>query len=145
MPKYPKLSSSTLSFNFTESPRFDKSPRFPKVHKIFNKISRSRNRTNPLLYFQGKIRILIRIFGQMTRSGNSQLTDRWKLSKKKSLRDEGGASRTTRSSGQAQGKYGFTRKCGRLAREQRARFYIMRRCVVMLICWTDNHNYSDHS
>ncbi|KAK4756752.1 hypothetical protein SAY87_006879 [Trapa incisa] len=31
----------------------------------------------------------------------------------------------------------FTRKCSRLVREQRARFYIMRRCVTMLICWRD--------
>ncbi|TYG73126.1 hypothetical protein ES288_D04G075600v1 [Gossypium darwinii] len=31
----------------------------------------------------------------------------------------------------------FTRKCARLVKEQRARFYIMRRCVTMLICWHD--------
>ncbi|KAK4798620.1 hypothetical protein SAY86_030946 [Trapa natans] len=31
----------------------------------------------------------------------------------------------------------FTRKCSMLVREQRARFYIMRRCVTMLICWRD--------
>ncbi|CAN0909540.1 Small polypeptide DEVIL 11 [Linum grandiflorum] len=34
----------------------------------------------------------------------------------------------------------FSRKCARLVKEQRARFYIMRRCVTMLICWRD---YSD--
>ncbi|ESQ44904.1 hypothetical protein EUTSA_v10010948mg, partial [Eutrema salsugineum] len=105
--------------------------------------------------FRGKIKNL-RILRKMTRSGNSssqfQLSERWKLSsKKESFGGEEGASKTTRSSRQKkQGKNGFTRKCGRLVREQRARFYIMRRCVVMLICWTDNHNnndnsYSDHS
>ncbi|MFS8012789.1 hypothetical protein Hanom_Chr14g01325061 [Helianthus anomalus] len=31
----------------------------------------------------------------------------------------------------------FTRKCARLVKEQRARFYIMRRCVTMLVCWRD--------
>ncbi|KAL5717303.1 hypothetical protein ACHQM5_010333 [Ranunculus cassubicifolius] len=31
----------------------------------------------------------------------------------------------------------FTRKCATLVKEQRARFYIMRRCVTMLICWRD--------
>ncbi|QCD98498.1 DVL protein [Vigna unguiculata] len=39
-----------------------------------------------------------------------------------------------------QGKCAFARKCARLVKEQRARFYIMRRCVIMLICW---HEYSD--
>ncbi|PON75582.1 DEVIL-like protein [Parasponia andersonii] len=27
------------------------------------------------------------------------------------------------------------RKCSSLAKEQKARFYIMRRCVAMLVCW----------
>ncbi|EOA25039.1 hypothetical protein CARUB_v10018345mg [Capsella rubella] len=65
----------------------------------------------------------------------------FQLSTKKRFGADEGASR------EKQGKYGFTRKCGRLVKEQRARFYIMRRCVVMLICWTDNHStssYSDH-
>ncbi|KAK8953556.1 hypothetical protein KSP40_PGU012462 [Platanthera guangdongensis] len=31
----------------------------------------------------------------------------------------------------------FTGRCGNLVKEQRARFYIMRRCVTMLICWRD--------
>ncbi|PKA52468.1 hypothetical protein AXF42_Ash019094 [Apostasia shenzhenica] len=31
----------------------------------------------------------------------------------------------------------FTSRCANLVREQRARFYIMRRCVTMLICWRD--------
>ncbi|KAI0512136.1 hypothetical protein KFK09_012772 [Dendrobium nobile] len=31
----------------------------------------------------------------------------------------------------------FARRCASLVKEQRARFYIMRRCVVMLICWRD--------
>ncbi|XP_047320993.1 small polypeptide DEVIL 13-like [Impatiens glandulifera] len=31
----------------------------------------------------------------------------------------------------------FSRKCARLFKEQRARFYIMRRCVTMLICWRE--------
>ncbi|XP_076937068.1 small polypeptide DEVIL 15-like [Bidens hawaiensis] len=29
----------------------------------------------------------------------------------------------------------FTRKCGHLAKEQKARFYIVKRCVTMLVCW----------
>ncbi|KAL8538659.1 hypothetical protein ACS0TY_000610 [Phlomoides rotata] len=33
----------------------------------------------------------------------------------------------------------FRRRCGRLVKEQRARFYILRRCVIMLICWQDHH------
>ncbi|KAJ0970310.1 hypothetical protein J5N97_023187 [Dioscorea zingiberensis] len=27
----------------------------------------------------------------------------------------------------------------RLVKEQRARFYILRRCIVMLICWNDDN------
>ncbi|KAM1439293.1 hypothetical protein FF1_012736 [Malus domestica] len=34
----------------------------------------------------------------------------------------------------------FSRKCARLVKEQRARFYVVRCCVTMLICW---HDYSD--
>ncbi|ERN12608.1 hypothetical protein AMTRI_Chr01g136240 [Amborella trichopoda] len=30
---------------------------------------------------------------------------------------------------------GFTRRCARLAKEQRARLYILRRCATMLLCW----------
>ncbi|KAK2992381.1 hypothetical protein RJ640_018300 [Escallonia rubra] len=31
----------------------------------------------------------------------------------------------------------FGRRCGRLVKEQRARFYILRRCVTMLVCWQE--------
>ncbi|OAY79077.1 hypothetical protein ACMD2_18392 [Ananas comosus] len=31
----------------------------------------------------------------------------------------------------------FSSRCASLFKEQRARFYIMRRCVTMLICWRD--------
>ncbi|WOK96968.1 hypothetical protein Cni_G05676 [Canna indica] len=31
----------------------------------------------------------------------------------------------------------FSRRCARLVKEQRARFYIMRRCITMLVCWRD--------
>ncbi|GLJ21217.1 hypothetical protein SUGI_0388810 [Cryptomeria japonica] len=29
----------------------------------------------------------------------------------------------------------FTKRCAALAKEHRARFYILRRCVTMLLCW----------
>lgn len=32
----------------------------------------------------------------------------------------------------------FSGRCARLVKEQRARFYIMRRCVTMLVCWRDS-------
>ncbi|MED6119031.1 hypothetical protein PIB30_117186 [Stylosanthes scabra] len=32
------------------------------------------------------------------------------------------------------------RKCTNIAKEQKARFYIMRRCVAMLVCW---HKHGD--
>ncbi|KAI3458679.1 hypothetical protein Pfo_015342 [Paulownia fortunei] len=37
-------------------------------------------------------------------------------------------------------KCSFTRKCAALVKEKGARFYIMRRCVTMLVCWRE---YSD--
>ncbi|CAI0443256.1 unnamed protein product [Linum tenue] len=80
--------------------------------------------------------------------------EKWKLSKKESssrssrsctgapaavapLMRNSFSSSTTSSSHR---RCSFTRKCARLVKEQRARFYIMRRCVTMLICWRD---YSD--
>lgn len=65
--------------------------------------------------------------------------EKWKLSKKE------GSSKSCRSSSSlmknsSQRRCSFTRKCARLVKEQRARFYIMRRCITMLICWRD---YSD--
>nr|GMC70821.1 probable serine/threonine-protein kinase fhkE [Ipomoea batatas]GMC76200.1 probable serine/threonine-protein kinase fhkE [Ipomoea batatas]GME17783.1 probable serine/threonine-protein kinase fhkE [Ipomoea batatas] len=32
------------------------------------------------------------------------------------------------------------RRCSKLVKERRARFYILRRCVAMLVCW---HQYDD--
>ncbi|URE31984.1 DVL family [Musa troglodytarum] len=52
------------------------------------------------------------------------MDEKWKLCKKGSRR-EGGAVREGGS------------RCAGLAKEQRARFYIMRRCVTMLVCWRD--------
>ncbi|KAJ4795863.1 ROTUNDIFOLIA like 8 [Rhynchospora pubera] len=43
-------------------------------------------------------------------------------------RDQAAATSTGRS---------FSGRCARLVKEQRARFYIMRRCVTMLVCWRD--------
>ncbi|KAL2317220.1 hypothetical protein Fmac_031096 [Flemingia macrophylla] len=68
--------------------------------------------------------------------------EKWKLPKK-----EGSTRSCSRSSStpfiknhSSHRKCAFASKCARLVKEQRARFYIMRRCVTMLICWRD---YSD--
>ncbi|KAI3875860.1 hypothetical protein MKX03_023783 [Papaver bracteatum] len=72
------------------------------------------------------------------------LDDKWKLSRK-----EGSRSTHHKSSSNShhhlvrnssERRCAFTRKCSSLVKEQRARFYIMRRCVTMLICWRE---YSD--
>ncbi|GMG98269.1 hypothetical protein Nepgr_000109 [Nepenthes gracilis] len=34
----------------------------------------------------------------------------------------------------------FTRKCSTLAKEHKARFYIMKRCVAMLLCWRKDND-----
>ena len=66
------------------------------------------------------------------------LDEKWKLSKKEGSRSRSSTSSLMRNSSQR--RCSFTRKCASLVKEQRARFYIMRRCVTMLICWRE---YSD--
>ncbi|KAJ4719993.1 Rotundifolia-like protein [Melia azedarach] len=69
------------------------------------------------------------------------LDEKWKLSKKEgSSRSRSSTAAFIKSASSSQRRCSFTRKCARLVKEQRARFYIMRRCVTMLICWRD---YSD--
>ncbi|KAK9154329.1 hypothetical protein Sjap_001809 [Stephania japonica] len=88
------------------------------------------------------------------------MEEKWKLSKKDGaskscrsssttssllLRNSSSKSRSSgtslhRSSSTTSSRVSFTRKCASLVKEQRARFYIMRRCVTMLVCWRD---YSD--
>ncbi|XP_020677478.1 uncharacterized protein LOC110096054 [Dendrobium catenatum] len=81
--------------------------------------------------------------------------EKWKLSKKESRNSAsrrevatGGDSAylkrssslpAVRASGGGNGarSRSFTGRCAHLVKEQRARFYIMRRCVTMLICWRD--------
>ncbi|KAL4620132.1 hypothetical protein ACB092_06G131500 [Castanea dentata] len=36
----------------------------------------------------------------------------------------------------------FWKRCVAMAKEQKARFYILRRCVVMLLCW---HKYGKYN
>ena len=69
---------------------------------------------------------------------------KWKLSKKGSRRSAAVApvaatgstvgikGRTPSGSGRS-----VSGRLASLAREQRARFYIVRRCVTMLVCWRD--------
>ncbi|CAM0885729.1 unnamed protein product [Alopecurus aequalis] len=82
--------------------------------------------------------------------------DKWKLSKKGRSRsdrnynysDAGAASTSTtatRDGGggssrkqQEQETRRLSKKFVKAAKEHRARFYIVRRCVSMLVCWRDN-------
>ncbi|CAO2825520.1 unnamed protein product [Amaranthus hypochondriacus] len=72
--------------------------------------------------------------------------EKWKLSKKEGSCRRNGSTKSSSSSSSSSSflsgnssnrRCAFSRKCSRLVQEQRARFYIMRRCVVMLICWRD--------
>ncbi|XP_073104426.1 small polypeptide DEVIL 22-like [Elaeis guineensis] len=81
------------------------------------------------------------------------MDEKWKLSKKGSTNSSCSASRRMvvgeggpflkRSASMREGKSSsgsprsFSSRCASLVKEQRARFYIMRRCVTMLICWRD--------
>ncbi|KAJ4831449.1 hypothetical protein Tsubulata_043642 [Turnera subulata] len=35
----------------------------------------------------------------------------------------------------------FASRCSKLVKEQRAKFYILRRCITMLVCWDE---YADN-
>ncbi|XWS07742.1 hypothetical protein CRYUN_Cryun41cG0016600 [Craigia yunnanensis] len=68
------------------------------------------------------------------------IDEKWKLSKKESSSRSRSSSFMIKNccSSFSNKRCAFTRKCARLVKEQRARFYIMRRCVTMLICWHDH-------
>ncbi|KAK1417298.1 hypothetical protein QVD17_26424 [Tagetes erecta] len=42
------------------------------------------------------------------------------------------------SSAYQQRKSSLHRRCLTLAKQKKTRFYILRRCVTMLVCWNDN-------
>ncbi|KAK8593280.1 hypothetical protein V6N12_045363 [Hibiscus sabdariffa] len=65
--------------------------------------------------------------------------DKWKFSRKESLPKSRSSSFSSSysSSSSSSKRCAFTRKCARVLKQQRARFYIMRRCVAMLICGHD--------
>ncbi|RYR46351.1 hypothetical protein Ahy_A07g032084 isoform A [Arachis hypogaea] len=66
--------------------------------------------------------------------------EKWKLSTKKETCSSTSSSSQHMRNKNNNNKCAFATKCARLVKEQRARFYIMRRCVTMLICWRE---YSD--
>lgn len=47
------------------------------------------------------------------------------------------SSSATSTDASAAGRSSFSSRCANLVKEQRAKFYIMRRCVTMLMCWRD--------
>ena len=71
------------------------------------------------------------------------MDEKWKLSKKgssssSSRRSSDGDNYLKRSTrAKMRSQRSFTSRCATLVKEQRGRFYIMRRCVTMLICWRD--------
>ncbi|XP_018473092.1 small polypeptide DEVIL 16-like [Raphanus sativus] len=34
----------------------------------------------------------------------------------------------------------FGQKCSHVVKKQRTKFYILRRCIAMLVCWRDNNH-----
>ncbi|CAN0906829.1 Small polypeptide DEVIL 8, partial [Linum grandiflorum] len=60
-----------------------------------------------------------------------------KESSSRSCRSSTNTPKTPTMKNSSQRRRSFSRKCARLVKEQRARFYIIRRCVTMLICWRD--------
>ncbi|THU68253.1 hypothetical protein C4D60_Mb08t01970 [Musa balbisiana] len=68
------------------------------------------------------------------------MDEEWKLSKERGrmvVVAERAGSTGAREGGRRSTPRSFTSRCVRLVKEQRGRFYIMRRCVTMLVCWRD--------
>ncbi|KAJ4772246.1 ROTUNDIFOLIA like 8 [Rhynchospora pubera] len=73
------------------------------------------------------------------------LDEKWKLSKKGSRKEvsnsvlsKGGSSSSSGGNGKGRSMArSISSRCSSLVKEQRARFYIMRRCVTMLVCWRE--------
>ncbi|CAN1231302.1 Small polypeptide DEVIL 18 [Linum grandiflorum] len=74
------------------------------------------------------------------------MDEKWKLSKSYSTKttSTAAASSTTSNftsgsgastSGGGGSPPSITRKCSKMAKEHKARFYIVKRCVAMLVCW----------
>ncbi|KAL1545134.1 small polypeptide DEVIL 13 [Salvia divinorum] len=65
------------------------------------------------------------------------------LQKSFSTKNPSGLSRSTSSKSSlprssSQRCSGFTRKCTNMAKEQKAKFYIVKRCISMLVSWKKN-------
>ncbi|KAM6578034.1 hypothetical protein CsatB_029871 [Cannabis sativa] len=86
--------------------------------------TRSTSSKSPLLRSFSQKSSLSRSYSQKPNSNNSSSSS--------------GSSSTSSSSSSSS----IGRKCSSLAKEQKARFYIMRRCVAMLVCWHKHGNDS---
>lgn len=72
-------------------------------------------------------------------SGHAKAKGEWKASKK----ERGGRTpvatyprrRSTKRASVQEDNGCLSKRCAALAKEQRARFYILRRCITLLLCW----------
>ncbi|GFP97368.1 hypothetical protein PHJA_001880900 [Phtheirospermum japonicum] len=68
------------------------------------------------------------------------MDEKWKVSKdEKNSGKSSSSSYMSRSvSSSSQRCSEFTRKCSSMAKEQKAKFYIVKRCISMLVSWKKN-------
>ncbi|XP_030522137.1 small polypeptide DEVIL 16 [Rhodamnia argentea] len=57
------------------------------------------------------------------------------MGEKVEARDYNGCDQESFITGDSPRYRSFSQKCGHLAKKQRAKFYILRRCIAMLLCW----------
>ncbi|KAL0369830.1 UNVERIFIED_CONTAM: hypothetical protein Scaly_0380300 [Sesamum calycinum] len=69
-------------------------------------------------------------------STTKSLKNPFNLSRSASQKSASTKSSLSRSSSQRCSE--FTRKCSSLAKEQKAKFYIVKRCITMLVSWKKN-------
>nr|ADE76342.1 unknown [Picea sitchensis] len=72
-------------------------------------------------------------------SGHAKAERQWKPTKKEPRGPTPAAAysrkRSAKRASVQQDNGCFSKRCAALAKEQRARFYILRRCITILLCW----------
>lgn len=64
----------------------------------------------------------------MERSGNEE-------NRRLEMRKNDEHNNSEGDSSAAGGRTSLSERCGHVAKKQRAKFYILRRCIAMLVCW----------
>uniref|UniRef100_A0A7N0VLJ6 Uncharacterized protein n=1 Tax=Kalanchoe fedtschenkoi TaxID=63787 RepID=A0A7N0VLJ6_KALFE len=125
--------SSSSSKDYYSKQQYPQAPEAHLVKSYSQRPSTSSNRSPPLL---------TKSFSQRGSSSSSSKQASWANNGRNSYGDSDLMRSGSQKGSSSSSNNSIGKKCGSLAREQKARFYIMRRCVAMLVCW---HEQVDES